>query len=61
MPYSVAILRRAQKKLAQLTSDDYARVRDAIGALAGDPRPAGHLKLKARDGYRLRVGNYRVV
>ncbi|MGO8789576.1 MAG: type II toxin-antitoxin system RelE family toxin [Terriglobia bacterium] len=39
----------------------YVRVRDAIRALAEDPRPPNCLKLTGRDGWRLRVGDFRVV
>jgi len=59
--YTVLILRRAQKELARLSPEPYARVRDAIRALAGDPRPQGCLKLTAREGWRVRVGDYRLV
>lgn len=61
MSYSVAILRRAQKELGALTGAPYTRIRDAIGALAEDPRPPGCLKLTGRDGWRIRAGEYRVV
>jgi mRNA interferase RelE/StbE len=59
--YTVLILRRAQKQLGQLSLESYACVRDAIRALAQDPRPQGCLKLTAREGWRTRVGDYRVV
>ncbi len=61
MSYALLILRRAEKELAQLPSEPYTRVRDAIRELAQDPRPKGCLKLTAREGWRLRVGDYRVV
>ncbi len=61
MSYSVEVLRRAQKALARLPQQDYQRVRDAIGALAEDPRPTGCKKLTAREGWRIRVGQYRVI
>jgi mRNA interferase RelE/StbE len=59
--YKVAILRRAQKELGSLPGEAYVRVRDAIVALAEDPRPSGCLKLTGRDGWRIRIGSYRVV
>jgi len=59
--YTVLILRRAQKELAQFSPQSYARVRDAIRALAQDPRPQRSLKLTGREGWRVRVGDYRVV
>ena len=61
MTYKVTILRRAQKELGELAGEAYTRVRDAIGGLAEDPRPSGCLKLTGRDGWRIRIGNYRVV
>lgn len=61
MTYRVTILRRAQKELGALGGEAYGRVRDAIAALAEDPRPTGCLKLTGRDGWRIRIGNYRVV
>jgi mRNA interferase RelE/StbE len=33
----------------------------AIGSLSDNPRPQGYKKLKGRKGYRIRVGNYRVI
>lgn len=33
----------------------------AIDALAEDPKPPGAIKLQGREGYRLRVGDYRVL
>ena len=61
MSYAVSILRRTQKELAALPADAYARVRDAIYVLAESPRPPGCLKLSGREGWRIRVGSYRVI
>ena len=61
MSYQVLILRRAQKELARLHGGDYERVRDAIIALAQDPRPPGCRKLTVHEGWRIRIGNYRVI
>jgi mRNA interferase RelE/StbE len=58
---SIRILRRAQKALSRLPKRDYERVRDAIRALAGNPRPPGARKLRDRDGWRIRIGPYRVI
>lgn len=57
----VTILRRAQRELADLPAHEYQRVAAALRALAEDPRPPGCIKLTARDGWRIRVGNYRVL
>lgn len=61
MSYAVLILRRAQKELADLPKADYERVRDAVAALAENPRPAGCKKLVGREGWRIRSGDYRAI
>ncbi len=61
MSYAVTILRRAQKELAALPTESYTRVRDAIYALGENRRPPGCLKLSGREGWRIRVGSYRVI
>ena len=61
MSYSIEILRRAQKELAQLPRQEYERVKEAIQNLSLDPRPQGCKKLAGREGWRIRVGNYRII
>jgi mRNA interferase RelE/StbE len=60
MNYNIFILRRAQKELAQLPDAAYERAKIAIRKLAENPRPRGCRKLSGRDGWRIRVGDYRV-
>ena len=59
--YDLRIRRQAQSELAQLSSGIYEKVRDAVRMLANQPRPAGCRKLKGREGWRIRAGNYRVI
>ena len=61
MDYEVFILRRAQKELESLPKPNYSRVRDLILALASNPRPSGCKKLTAREGWRVRSGDYRII
>lgn len=61
MSYQLEILPRAQKELAALPQQAYVRVRDAIRNLSQSPRPAGCKKLVGRDGWRIRIGSYRVI
>lgn len=61
MSYALSILPRAQKELAQLPRGAYKQVREAIRGLGHEPRPAGCLKLAGRDGWRIRVGDHRVI
>lgn len=61
MTYLVSITRPAQKEINDLPVAEAARVRAAIAALAENPRPQGCIKLTDRDGWRIRVGSYRVI
>ena len=61
MNYDLLILRRAQKQIANLEKTDFERVREAISLLADNPRPINCKKLVGRDGWRIRVGNHRVI
>jgi mRNA interferase RelE/StbE len=59
--YRILILRRAQKELADLPHLVYDRVKQSILDLASNPRPGQTHKLVSRDGWRIRVGDYRVI
>ena len=61
MSYSIRILRRAQKELASVPVDCYERLKSAILSLGDAPRPEGSRKLTGRSGWRIRVGDYRVI
>jgi mRNA interferase RelE/StbE len=63
MPYTVEILRRAEKTLRALTDRKlYLRLRNTIDALAVEPRPHGYSKLSGgKDVYRVRIGDQRIV
>ena len=61
MNYQLLILRRAQKELTNLEKMEYERVRDAITSLIENPRSNRCKKLVGRDGWRIRVGDYRVI
>jgi len=59
--YRVDLRARAEKEIDALAPALKRRVLEAIAALAVDPRPAGVQKLAANGGYRVRVGDYRIV
>ena len=61
MNYAVLILRRAQKELSNLPLEAYELVRRSILDLGREPRPPGCLKLKGREGWRIRCRSYRVI
>lgn len=61
MSYGLLILRRAQRELSGLPRENYERIRNAVAGLAENPRPPGCRKLVGREGWRIRVGDYRVI
>ncbi len=61
MSYNVTLKKRAIKVLEKINEPYYSNVKKAIYSLANNPRPTGYKKLKARDGYRIRVADYRII
>lgn len=59
--YELFVLPPAQKDLDNLEGRSFGRIIRRIRALAGDPRPQGCLKLTGEEGYRLRVGDHRIL
>ena len=60
--YQITFARSARKELQALAVEFAERVLKKIETLALNPRPAGCRKLSgAKDLWRLRVGDYRVV
>lgn len=61
MNYSLYILPSAEKDCDRIPKEAYQRCRKAFLKLVSDPRPAGSQKLVGEDGYRIRVGDYRIL
>jgi len=59
--YNLEIKRSAEREVDRLPADIHRRVSEAILALESNPRPVGSRKLQAGGGFRLRVGDYRVL
>lgn len=59
--YRIEFRRNAIKELRRLSRQDQRRIADAIDQLAKNPRPPGSTHLRNRDGWRIRVGTYRVL
>lgn len=59
--YQLIIDKYAEKQLAKIPPPDFNRIVKAIENLATNPRPHGYKKLTGRPGYRIRIGNYRVI
>ncbi len=61
MTYRIEVDNRAVKELLRLPKAAVARLHEAISALIQEPRPPGARKLTGREGYRIRIGPYRVL
>jgi mRNA interferase RelE/StbE len=59
--YQVVIEKQVQKQLAKITPPNYNKVVSALQDLANNPRPQGYKKLKGRQGFRVRIGDYRII
>jgi mRNA interferase RelE/StbE len=61
MHYRVTISKSAIKILEKVNEPYYSQLKRAIYNLAINPRPKGHKKLAGRNGYRVRVSDYRII
>ena len=61
MSWQIEIARDARKELERLPAQIQTRIARAVLALEENPFPHGCKKLKNRDGYRIRIGDYRVL
>jgi mRNA interferase RelE/StbE len=59
--YKVRIEKAVEKTLQKVNEPYFSKIKAAIFNLSKDPRPPGHIKLKGRDGYRIRVADYRII
>lgn len=59
--YEIEFRPSALRTLEKLDRQTSERIRKALVLLALDPRPPASVPLKARDGRRLRIGDYRVI
>jgi mRNA interferase RelE/StbE len=61
MSYSLNFTKHALRDLEDINEPYYSAIKKAIYNLTTDPRPIGYIKLKGRNGFRIRVGNYRII
>lgn len=61
MVYKVELSNRAKRDLAALSLQVQTRIVKALRTLETKPRPPGIEKLTGEDGYRHRVGDYRIL
>lgn len=63
MNYTIAVETSAERDLSRITGKMLQRIDAKLRALADDPRPRGACKLEGREGegWRVRVGDYRIL
>ena len=59
--YRIEVTPAAARQLRKLVPQVARRVQGAIELLAVDPRPPASRALRGRPGYRVRVGDYRLL
>jgi mRNA interferase RelE/StbE len=52
---------KSKNNWVKFRSQTASRIKFFINQLAKNPRPQGCKKLKGRNGYRIRQGNYRII
>jgi mRNA interferase RelE/StbE len=61
MKYRVILPRSVQKKLDRLPDDVAERILSRLAKLETNQRPTDVKKLKGRNAWRIRIGDYRVI
>jgi mRNA interferase RelE/StbE len=59
--YQVILDNRVRRDLSHLPSDVLARLVRGLQMLAQNPRPRGARRLTGTDGWRVRIGSYRIL
>ncbi|WP_081661048.1 type II toxin-antitoxin system RelE family toxin, partial [Candidatus Microthrix parvicella] len=61
MSYRIELRPAAVRALRKADHQDRSRIKAAIALLARDPRPPRATALRGREGFRVRVGDYRIL
>lgn len=59
--YKVNLAKRTIKQIDKIPEENYLRIYNKMKSFENNPRPSGCVKLTDFDGYRIRVGNYRIL
>jgi mRNA interferase RelE/StbE len=59
--YRILIERKAQRESEKVPRSHREAIDKAILSLASNPRPRNAIKLTDKEGYRIRIGSYRVL
>ena len=61
MTYHLKIIPKAEKDLDSFSGKDFDALKKKALSLSVAPRPFGCQKLTNEDGYRIKVGNFRIL
>ena len=61
MRYQIVLPKSVQKELDRLPDEIASRILTRLSGLETNPRPPDVKKLKGRDAWRIRAGDYRVI
>ncbi|MBI3610923.1 MAG: type II toxin-antitoxin system RelE/ParE family toxin [Nitrospirae bacterium] len=61
MAYAVLLKRPAEKELERFPAKTHNAILERLLSLKDNPRPTDAKKLHGREGYRIRIGDYRVL
>jgi mRNA interferase RelE/StbE len=61
LKYTIVLTKKAKKQLDKLPDNIAEPIIQTIATLEFNPRPTGCKKLKGREGYRIRKGDYRII
>jgi mRNA interferase RelE/StbE len=59
--FSISLTTSARKSLQKLPKKDQLLIFAVLETLKNNPTPPKALKLSGREGYRIRVGNFRIL
>jgi mRNA interferase RelE/StbE len=59
--FRVEVRHSAEKELGRLSTQTQQRIAIGLLSLAEQPLPSNVKKLKGSDGYRIRIGDYRIL
>lgn len=59
--YKIQVRGQAKKQILRIPPPHFNRIQERVTSLAVNPRPEGAIKLQGETGYRVRVGDYRIL
>lgn len=59
--YKILLERKVINQLKKVPNKDFLKIKIKIYSLTENPLPKGHIKLKGRNAFRVRQGNYRII